>query len=418
MAPSPTIRRLLKETAELSSPSSNPNAAFFAAPVSDANLHEWHFTLLGPPSPSPYAGGIFHGRITLPTTYPLKPPNFRFLTPSGRFEVNREICLSISGFHEETWMPAWGVRTALTALRSFMAEPGTSGQIGGLEASQEVRMRLAKESRTWKCDACKRSNETIMREWWGICREAGLNVEEEGLTLEALPDGMKVEARDPNVNKQKPADSDKSASSSAATNSNTQLSPSTQQEPLPTITPPSPKPRPEPLINTDHHTHKRSGSSTSSLAPPSEIPIITTPTAEATQASAEAILTNSELASTRTSSTDDRRITNMHSSPRAAAAASATINASNNRLTGTIQSAMVGSTSAAAAAAAQPLQRIGQRERDRSREQQTITIDRAIAGVFLALCFMVLKRIFYPAGFFGSVGRSAAGHDDFYLQRE
>ncbi|KAK5240999.1 hypothetical protein LTR40_013463, partial [Exophiala xenobiotica] len=88
MAPSPTIRRLLKETAELSSQSSNPNPAFYAAPVSEADLHEWHFTLLGPPSPSPYAGGMYHGRITLPATYPLKPPNFRFLTPSGRFEVN------------------------------------------------------------------------------------------------------------------------------------------------------------------------------------------------------------------------------------------------------------------------------------------------------------------------------------------
>lgn len=402
MAPSPTIRRLLKETAELSSPSSNPNPAFFAAPVSDANLHEWHFTLLGPPSPSPYAGGIFHGRITLPTTYPLKPPNFRFLTASGRFEVNREICLSISGFHEETWMPAWGVRTALTALRSFMAEPGTSGQIGGLEASKEVRMRLAKESRTWKCEACKRSNEEIMREWWGICREAGLNVEEEGISLEALPEGMKVEARDPSVNKQKQSGSDKSTSTTTA-----QISPKSQQEPVQTVTPPSPKPRPQPLIDTNSHTHKRSGSSTSSLAPPSEIPIITTPTAEATQASAEAVLTNSELAPSRTPTSGDRRITNMHSSPRAAAAANATINATTNRIAGTLHSAV-----------AQPLQLVGQREQDRDREQQTITIDRAIAGVFLALCLMVLKKIFYPAGFGGAMGGSAAGHDEFYLQRE
>jgi ubiquitin-conjugating enzyme E2 J1 len=37
------------------------------------------------------------------------------MTPSGRFEANREICLSISGHHEETWQPAWGVRTALVA---------------------------------------------------------------------------------------------------------------------------------------------------------------------------------------------------------------------------------------------------------------------------------------------------------------
>lgn len=197
MAPSPTIRRLLKETAELSASSSNPNPTFHAAPVSDSNLHEWHFTLLGPPSPSPYAGGLYHGRITLPTTYPLKPPNFRFLTPSGRFEVNREICLSISGFHEETWMPAWGVRTALTALRSFMAEKGTAGQVGGMEAKNEVRENLARDSKDWRCEGCgRRTNEEIMQDWWEICKERGVKIEEE-MSLEALPEGLNLEARDP-----------------------------------------------------------------------------------------------------------------------------------------------------------------------------------------------------------------------------
>ncbi|PYH66760.1 ubiquitin-conjugating enzyme E2 [Aspergillus vadensis CBS 113365] len=126
---SPSTRRLLKESTDLQT---NPSPYFHAAPVSDSNLFDWHFTLLGPPPPSPYAGGIYHGRITLPPTYPLRPPSFRFLTPSGRFEVNREICLSISGHHEETWQPAWGIRTALIALRSFM-DGDAKGQVGGLD---------------------------------------------------------------------------------------------------------------------------------------------------------------------------------------------------------------------------------------------------------------------------------------------
>jgi ubiquitin-conjugating enzyme E2 J1 len=198
MAPSHFVRRLLREVNELAPDYPTPNPTFHAFPVSDSDLHEWHFTLTGPPSPSPYAGGLYHGRITLPPTYPLKPPNFRFLTPSGRFEVNRQICLSISGFHEETWMPAWGVRTALTALRSFMAEQGTAGQVGGMEASNEVRKRLAKESRSWRCGVCwdGRSNEEIMTEWWDICREKGARVEEE-MGLEDLPPGLVLEAREP-----------------------------------------------------------------------------------------------------------------------------------------------------------------------------------------------------------------------------
>ncbi|GAQ40287.1 ubiquitin-conjugating enzyme E2 J1 [Aspergillus tubingensis] len=176
---SPSTRRLLKESTDLQT---NPSPYFHAAPVSDTNLFDWHFTLLGPPPPSPYAGGIYHGRITLPPTYPLRPPSFRFLTPSGRFEVNREICLSISGHHEETWQPAWGIRTALIALRSFM-DGDAKGQVGGLDVADEVRRRYARESRAWRCDGCEgskgRGNEVVMREWWGVCRERGVGVEGE-----------------------------------------------------------------------------------------------------------------------------------------------------------------------------------------------------------------------------------------------
>ncbi|KIW87875.1 uncharacterized protein Z519_11459 [Cladophialophora bantiana CBS 173.52] len=408
MAPSPTIRRLLKETAELSSPSSNPNPAFFAGPVSDSDLHEWHFTLLGPPSPSPYAGGMYHGRITLPATYPLKPPNFRFLTPSGRFEVNREICLSISGFHEETWMPAWGVRTALTALRTFMAEKGSAGQVGGLEAPADVRKRLAKESRSWRCEACKKTNEAIMREWWDVCREAGVNVSaDEDLGLESLPEGMMLEARDPNA--QANASSHATVATSKGRDAGAQEAPdvtatvpqerrqrsSTNPKPSPSTpsasVPPSQQPRPP------SSTHS-SRSNSSNLQAQRCIPMIPTPSAEAAQASAEAILTpgdfvqppNGSTTSNPASATATHRrpfFSGLHNPPLAAA-------------------------NAAIAQSARPLTLQRDRERDR---EPTITIDRAIAGVFLALCLMVLKKIFYPAG--GPGGRYN-GVDEFYLQRE
>ncbi|KAF3760157.1 UBC-like protein [Cryphonectria parasitica EP155] len=165
---SPTIRRILREAQELSSA---PSPDYTATPL-ETDLFEWHFTLRGPPG-SPYAEGLYHGRIALPPTYPLRPPSFRFLTPSGRFEANREICLSISGHHEETWQPAWGVRTALVALRSFM-ETDPKGQLGGLDTSDAVRRRLAAESRAWRCTGCgARTNEEIIRE----CEEAAAAAE-------------------------------------------------------------------------------------------------------------------------------------------------------------------------------------------------------------------------------------------------
>ncbi|KAI8942936.1 hypothetical protein NX059_000974 [Plenodomus lindquistii] len=155
----PTIKRILKEAAELATA---PSADYHAEPL-EANLFEWHFTIRGPPEPSAYAGGFYHGRILLPPQYPLRPPAFRFLTPTGRFEVNREICLSISGHHEETWQPAWGVRTALVAIRSFM-DTDAQGQLGGIECSRAARQRMAKDSGAWRCAGCAKSNADIMKE--------------------------------------------------------------------------------------------------------------------------------------------------------------------------------------------------------------------------------------------------------------
>ncbi|GKZ17877.1 hypothetical protein AbraIFM66951_006897 [Aspergillus brasiliensis] len=250
---SPSTRRLLKESSDLQT---NPSPYFHAAPISESNLYDWHFTLLGPPPPSPYAGGIYHGRITLPPTYPLRPPSFRFLTPSGRFEVNREICLSISGHHEETWQPAWGIRTALIALRSFM-DGDAKGQVGGLDVGIEVRRAYARESREWRCDGCEgsrgRRNEEVMREWWGVCRESGVVVE--GEDLEELEDSKgkveeeveKEEKGDVDGDEAAPAGTDAAATAATDTPRAQEPQPQTQLQPQPQQlqhqhTPPAPRP--------------------------------------------------------------------------------------------------------------------------------------------------------------------------------
>lgn len=185
---SPTIKRILQESRELSL---SPDPSLHAAPL-ETNLFEWHFTLLGPPS-TPYSNGIYHGRIVLPPTYPLRPPSFRFLTPSGRFEVNREICLSISGHHEESWQPAWGIRTALCAIRAFMAGEA-NGQVGGLDMTETGRKRLAAESRRWRCVGCGgRTNEDVMKEVQEQCEMNGPHSAKEQIVPEELRLGYKDE---------------------------------------------------------------------------------------------------------------------------------------------------------------------------------------------------------------------------------
>jgi hypothetical protein len=52
----------------------------------------------GPPD-SPYDGGEYHGVLLFPPEYPFKPPGIKMFTPSGRFQQDRRICMSMSDFH-------------------------------------------------------------------------------------------------------------------------------------------------------------------------------------------------------------------------------------------------------------------------------------------------------------------------------
>ncbi|KAJ4305911.1 hypothetical protein N0V90_001444 [Kalmusia sp. IMI 367209] len=234
----PTIKRILKEAAELES---QPSPDYHATPLED-NLFEWHFTLRGRPAPSPYAAGIYHGRIVLPATYPLRPPSFRFLTPTGRFEVNREICLSISGHHEETWQPAWGIRTALVAIRSFM-DSEAKGQVGGLECDRGVRERMAGESAGWRCGGCGKSNAEILKERVELCGEEDGERKEE-----AVPKELRLAYRD-ELGEKKDVTSASESSSPAVAGASSAMNGASAAPaipPQPARVAPAPAPAPQP----------------------------------------------------------------------------------------------------------------------------------------------------------------------------
>ncbi|WFC97648.1 E2 ubiquitin-conjugating enzyme [Malassezia yamatoensis] len=74
---------------ELSELEKDSNPEYRAVPTED-NLFEWHFTLRGPRN-TEFDSGMYHGKIILPTEYPFKPPDVMFLTPNGRWEVNRKV---------------------------------------------------------------------------------------------------------------------------------------------------------------------------------------------------------------------------------------------------------------------------------------------------------------------------------------
>ena len=151
----PGVKRLMREAAELSQPTEH----YYAAPLED-NLFEWHFTVRGQEGTS-FENGIYHGRIIFPIEYPLKPPAVIILTPNGRFEIKKKICLSISEHHPETWQPSWSIRTVLLAIIGFMPTPG-KGAIGALDWTDEERKKLAVASLRWGCSGCGAQNAEIL----------------------------------------------------------------------------------------------------------------------------------------------------------------------------------------------------------------------------------------------------------------
>lgn len=153
-----SVRRIQRELKEISE---DPSRHWTASPVED-DLFEWKFAVRGPPG-TDFEGGIYTGRLVLPNNYPLAPPSIMLLTPNGRFEVGKKICLSNSNYHPELWQPAWGIRTMMEALRSHFPVPGESA-IGALDYPSDIRKKLAKESLEFICPPNKCKNRELLPE--------------------------------------------------------------------------------------------------------------------------------------------------------------------------------------------------------------------------------------------------------------
>lgn len=168
------IQRELKEISE------SPSRHWTAGPAED-DMFEWHFAVRGPPG-TDFEGGIYTGRFALPINYPMAPPSVTLLTPNGRWEIQKKICLSNSSYHPELWQPAWGIRTMMEALRAHFPAAG-DGAIGSLDWPSDIRKRLAKESLDYVCTGYGKKNRELLPE---------LSLEE---LKEETPDHIPLELR-------------------------------------------------------------------------------------------------------------------------------------------------------------------------------------------------------------------------------
>ncbi|CAE6409270.1 unnamed protein product [Rhizoctonia solani] len=147
------VKRILQEAKELLN---DPSHEYSAGPLEN-DIFEWHATLRGAPD-TEFEGGLYHCRILLPAEYPFRPPSIMVLTPNGRFELNKKICISFTNYHEELWQPAWGVRTAIIGIQGFFPHKGEAAVgVGALEYPISERKRLATLSREWYCPDCEQT---------------------------------------------------------------------------------------------------------------------------------------------------------------------------------------------------------------------------------------------------------------------
>lgn len=70
-------RRVAKELQDIQA--DRDNSGVYAWPVDQSSLKNLLGSIPGPPE-SPYAGGTYHVTITIPDTYPFKPPVVNFTT--------------------------------------------------------------------------------------------------------------------------------------------------------------------------------------------------------------------------------------------------------------------------------------------------------------------------------------------------
>ncbi|KAM3581774.1 Ubiquitin-conjugating enzyme E2 6 [Umbelopsis sp. WA50703] len=134
MASKAAYKRLTKEYLALQK---SPPPFITARPL-ESNILEWHYVIRGPPD-TPYHNGWYWGKLVFPSDYPFKPPSIRMSTPSGRFQTDTRLCLTMSDFHPSSWNPSWSVATILNGLLSFMVtDETTTGSIKTTDAEKRI----------------------------------------------------------------------------------------------------------------------------------------------------------------------------------------------------------------------------------------------------------------------------------------
>ena len=103
----------------------------------ESNIHEILFLLFIEDT-----GFEYLGKLILPQNFPFSAPKIRFITPTGFFRSDEDVCLTlVSHIHNDEWTPIWRIHTILIAIKSFIYEK--------IQTQTPQQKKLAEESSTF-----------------------------------------------------------------------------------------------------------------------------------------------------------------------------------------------------------------------------------------------------------------------------
>jgi ubiquitin-protein ligase len=124
---------------------------YFDVYLNPNNPLEIYFLIYGREN-TDYEGGIYIGKIVHSPNYPIKAPDYYMFTPNGRFEINKKICLTNSGYHQSDWAPAaWNLVTLLEGLSSVWHSDIKEDKIGisHMNSNSDLIKSYASNSNTY-----------------------------------------------------------------------------------------------------------------------------------------------------------------------------------------------------------------------------------------------------------------------------
>jgi len=89
--------------------------------LSNGDLLSWEAVITGPED-TPWEGGLFRLTLHFSESFPIRPPEVRFVTPvfHPNIYVDGRVCLSIL---QSSWSPSLSVQSVLLSLQSLLSDP-------------------------------------------------------------------------------------------------------------------------------------------------------------------------------------------------------------------------------------------------------------------------------------------------------